>query len=131
MQKHPILMVSTDGVNLSIPTYLHNISISLNGDDQLNPGPKNKSDIKFSVCHLILNSIAAHNYAKVFLLKAYIAVCKFYIVCISETYLHCNIASDDGNLETSGYNLIRSANPFKVNVMVFVFIIQRSAFNIS
>ena len=96
----------TVAFNLSIATWLYNISISLSGDVQLNPGLKNKSDIKFSIFHWNLNSIAAHNYAKVFLLKAYIAVCNFDIVCISETYLNSCIASDGGNLETSGYNLI-------------------------
>ena len=69
----------------------------------------------------VLNSIVAHNYVKVFLLRTYVAVCKFDRVCISETYLESSITSDDGNLETSGYNLIRSDNPFKVSVMVFCF----------
>ena len=77
---------------------------------QLNPGPKNNSDINF-FCQWNLNSIEAHNYAKVFLLKAYIAVYKFDIICISEIHLDSSIASDDGNLEILGYNLIRSDHP--------------------
>ena len=83
-------------VNVSIATWVYNILISLSGDVQLNPGPKNKSDVNFSICHLNLNSIAAHNYAKVLLLQAYIAVYKFDIICISETYLDTSITSDDG-----------------------------------
>ena len=58
------------------------------------------------LCHWNLNSIATRNYAKVFLLKAYIAVYNFDIVCISETYLDPSITSDTGNLEILGYNLI-------------------------
>ena len=98
--------------------------ISLSADVQLNPGPKNKSDVNFSICHWNLNSIAAHNYTKVFLLKAYIAVYKldiicifffffffFFFFCISKTYLDTSIKSHNGNLEILGYNLIRSDHP--------------------
>ena len=53
----------------------------------------------------------AQNYAKVFLLKAYIAVYKFHIICISKTYLDTSITSDNSNLEILGYNLIRSDHP--------------------
>ena len=59
--------------------------MSLNGDVQPNPGRKNKyQDINFALCHWNLDSIAPHNYSNVFLLKAYISVYKFDIVCISE-----------------------------------------------
>ena len=122
---------------MSIPKWVYSILISLSGDVQLNPGPKNKSDVNFSICYWNLNSISAHNYAKVFLLKAYIAVYKFDITCISETYLDTSITSDDGNLEVLGYNLIRSDHPSNskrggvciyynhpiVSVVVFAFII--------
>ena len=122
---------------MSIPKWVYNILISLSGEVQLNPGPKNKSDVNFSICYWNLNSISAHNYAKVFLLKAYIAVYKFDITCISETYLDTSIISDDGNLEVLGYNLIRSDHPSNskrggvciyynhpiVSVVVFAFII--------
>ena len=43
---------------------------------------------------------------KVLLLEAYIAVLKFDIVCISQTYLDSSSRYDDGNLEITGYNLI-------------------------
>ena len=97
--------------NVSVATWVYNILISLSGDVQLNPGPKNKSDINVSICHWNLNSIAADNYAEFFFLKAYIAVYKFDIVCISERYLDSNITTDDGNLEIFGYNLIQSDHP--------------------
>ena len=75
--------------------------------------PKKKSDVNFSICHWNLNSIAAHNYAKVFLLKAYIVFYKFYIICFSKTYLNISITPEDGNLEILGYNLIRSTHSSK------------------
>ena len=46
-----------------------------------------------------------------FLLRAYIANHKFDIICLSETYLDSTVASDDENLEITGYNLVRSDHP--------------------
>ena len=96
---------------MSVTTWVHIILIPLSGDVQLNPGPKTKSDINVSICYWNLNSIAADNYAEVFLLKAYIAVYQFDIVCISERYLDSNITIDDGNLEIFGYILMQSHHP--------------------
>ena len=48
-----------------------------------------------------------------FLLRAYIAIHKFDVICLSETYLDSSTTSDDDNLAISGYNLIRSDHPFK------------------
>ena len=48
---------------------------------------------------LNLNSISAHNDAKVFLLKAYIAIHKSDITCISETHLDSSTSFDDSNLK--------------------------------
>ena len=70
-----VLPFLTIGVSVSIAAWVYSILISLSGDVQLNPGRKNKSDVNFSKCHWNLNSILAHNCAKVFLVKAYIAVC--------------------------------------------------------
>ena len=72
-------------MNVRITIWLYIISISLSGDVQLNPGPKDKSGSAFSACHWNLNSITAHSYAKVLLLEVYIGAQKFDIVCISET----------------------------------------------
>ena len=80
----------------------------LGGDVELNPGPEHSSSNAFYIGHWILNSISAHNYVKVFLFKAYIAIHKFDIICISETYLDSSPPFDDNNLEISGYNLVHS-----------------------
>ena len=63
---------------------------------------------KKSTCHWNLNNIAAHNFAKLVLLKAYNSVHKFNIICLSETYLYSNILPDDSNLEIAGYTLVHS-----------------------
>ena len=44
-------------------------------------------------------------------LKAFITVHKFDIICLSQTYLDTSVASDDDNLEISGYSLVRSNHP--------------------
>ena len=62
----------------------------------------------FEICHWNLNSLLTYNYNKLFLLRAYIAVHKFDVICLSETYLDSTVASDDGNLEITGFNLVRS-----------------------
>ena len=62
-----------------------------------------------SVCYWNLNSICAHNFTKLSLLRAYVSVHKFDNICLLETYLDSSI--DDISLEISGYYLIRSDYP--------------------
>ena len=92
----------------SLP-WLYSLLILLSADVELNPGPKRVSISNSSKCHWNLNSISAHNC--LFLLKAYIAIHKFKIICLSEIYLDSSTTSDDDNLAISGYNLIRSDHP--------------------
>ena len=94
-----------------IATWLYSVLILLGGDVELNPGSKQSSINAFSICHWNLNSLSAHNYAKIFLLKAHIAIHRLDIICISETYLDSSTSLDDNNLEIFGYNLIRSDHP--------------------
>ena len=56
-------------------------------------------------------SIAAHNFAKLVLLKAYYSVHKFDIICLSEMYFDSNILPDDSNLKIPYYNLVRFDHP--------------------
>ena len=55
--------------------------------------------------------MSAYSYTKLSSLKAFIAVHKFDIICLSETYLDSSVAPDDDNLEISGYSLVRSDHP--------------------
>ena len=45
---------------------------------------------------------------KISLLKAYITVHKFDIICLSETYLDSSTRPDDDNLEIEGYDIARA-----------------------
>ena len=83
----------------------------LSGDVEMNPGPKLISKESFSICQWKLNDITAHNYTKILLLKAYIAVYKFDIIFLSETFLESKTLPDEDNLDISGYNLVRSDQP--------------------
>ena len=94
-----------------IATWLHSVLLLLDGDVKINTGPKQSSINAFSICHWNLNSLSAHNYEKIFLLKGYIAIHGFDIICISETYLDSSTSPDDRNLEISGCNLVRSDHP--------------------
>ena len=90
---------------------MHSLLIILSADVEHNPGPKRASTSNISICHWNLNSISAHNYTKLFLLKAYIAIHKFDIICLPETCLDFSTISEDNNLAISGYNLRRSDYP--------------------
>ena len=83
----------------------------LSGDIEKNPVPKKNFRQIFSIGHWNLNSLVAHNFTKVALLKARLSVQKFDIFCISETYINSGITEDDNSLRIPGYNLIRSDHP--------------------
>ena len=69
-----------------IVTWLFSVLLFLGGDVELNLEPKQCSTNTSSICHWNLSGIS-HNYEKIFLLKAYIAIHKFDVICLSETYL--------------------------------------------
>ena len=56
---------------LGILVWLYSCLITFSGDSEVNPGPKNSVSECLSICHWNLNSISAHDYFKLFLLKAY------------------------------------------------------------
>ena len=74
-------------------------------------GSKRTPKASLSIFHWNLNSISAHNYARLSLLKAYLAFHKLDIICLSETYINSSISPGDETLEISGYNLVRSDHP--------------------
>ena len=71
--------------------WVYSVRIKMNGDIEMNPGPKPSFCNKFSICHWNLNSISAYNFIKLSLLHAYICIHNFDILCLSETYLDSNI----------------------------------------
>ena len=91
--------------------------IGMSEDVELNLGPKRNScqSQSFSICHWNLNSLIAHSFAKVSLLAAYLSVNKFYVVCLSETFLNSKILTDDENLQVPGYNIARADHPSNIN----------------
>ena len=96
---------------LGVLVWLCSCLIILRGDVEVNSGPKNSVSECLSIYHWNLNSISAHDYSKLFLLKAYISVHKSDITCSSEIYLDSTVPLDDDNLVISWYNLIRSDHP--------------------
>ena len=90
--------------------WLYSLAIKLSGNIEENPGPKPNSCDCLSICHWNLNSIPAHNFINLSLLRAYISINKADITCLSETYLDSSILSDDDNFELPGYNLVRTDN---------------------
>ena len=72
--------------------------IKIIGDVEENPGPRRYSAQYLIICHLNINSIAAHNFIKVALSKAYLSVHEMDIICLSETYLDSSVPVDDNNL---------------------------------
>ena len=61
--------------------------LSLCGDVELNPGPNQNTTEKRFICQQNLNSIGAHSFARLVLLKAYNSIHKFDVTCLSETYI--------------------------------------------
>ena len=91
--------------------WVHALLIRQRGDIEMNPGPKPNPCHRFSICHWNLNSLAADNYLKVSLLRAYVAITKFDVVYLSETYLDSSYLSDNDNFYLPGYNLVRADHP--------------------
>ena len=82
------------------------------GDIESNPWPRRSdSCYSFSICHWNLNSMTARNFEKINLLEAYNTIKKFYVICLSESYLDSSIASDNDNLNIKCYKLYRTDHP--------------------
>ena len=104
--------------------WVHALLIRQSGDIEMNPGPKPNHCHSFSICHWNLNSLAAHNYLAVSLLRAYVAIEKFDGVCLSETYLDSSNLSDDDNFYLPGYILVRADHPSNAKKVVFASILK-------
>ena len=76
-----------------------------------NPGLKSYSAQYSATCHWSLSSIAAPNFIKIALLKAYLSFHKMDIVYLSETYLDSSIPVDDDNLQIPGHGSVGADHP--------------------
>ena len=79
------------------------------------------------VCHRNFNSISAHNYIKISLLRAYISTHKFDVTYISKTYLD---SDDDNNLKTAVHNLVRADHPTRWCLYLFQLLLFLRLLNI-
>ena len=70
-------------VKLLLSIWVEILLLSLSGDVEMNPDLRRNFDAAFSICHWNLNSIAAHNYAKLSLLKTCISIYSFDVI-----YMH-------------------------------------------
>ena len=86
----------------------------LHGDIESNPGPRNSKNDLPSFCHWNLNSLPAHNFSKMLLLKVYNAIYKYDIICLFETFLDSSIPPDHVSLELEGYKVVRADHPNNV-----------------
>ena len=98
--------------------WLYLITLNRSGDIEKNPGPKLNCCHRFFINHWNLDSISARNFLKLSLLRAYITVHKFDVICLSVTYLESPILhdddDDDDNLQIPAYNLYREDHPFNI-----------------
>ena len=107
-----VLFLFLIGFLLNTNFGLQRLLILLSGNVEINPGPTRTPKASLSICHWNLNSISAHNYTKLSLLRVYLVFHKFDIICLSETYLNSSTPPDDDTLQISGYNLVRSDHLF-------------------
>ena len=98
--------------------------IFLSENIKTDPGPTPTSGKCFSICHWNLNSITAHNYAKLSLLTAYNKVHSFDIIFLSETYLNPktppNIITRICNFQVMICSVLISFPIMKREVFVFI-----------
>ena len=87
--------------------WLSSILIKLGFDVEENLDPRPRLCQSLSICHWNVNSVSAHNFSKVFLLRAYISTHKFDVIRISQTFLNFDTEFDDENLKIEGYNIVR------------------------
>ena len=108
---HIILHISLIFLYVNNHFWFFEIVLKLSGYVEENPAAKPSCSQSFSICLWNLNSISAHNYIKLSLLRDYVSTYKFDVICISETYLNSDTSTVDENLEIVRYTLIRADHP--------------------
>ena len=99
------------GFSLNTSSWLQILLVLLSDDVEINSRRRHTPKASLSICYWNLNSISAHNYVKLSLLRAYLAFQKFNIICLSETCLNSSNSHADETLEISGYSLVPSDHP--------------------
>ena len=111
-----------------ILNYLIELSLNLilqHGDIEPKPGTRGKHSQYLSFCHWNLNSLPAHNYAKLPLLQVFNTLHKFDLICLLETYLDSSILTEEKSLIIDGYKLLRADNSSEIPKKVeFAYIIK-------
>ena len=75
----------------------------------MNPGPKELSSLAF--IHWNLNRIAAHDFAKIYLIQFYALSYNTDIIFLSQIFLDSSIKASDANINVSGYNSLPFDHP--------------------
>ena len=83
----------------------------LSGNIETNGGQRRNLNNRFISCHCNLNDSCGHSFAKVQLVKAYLALRKFNIVCLSKTYLNSSFSFDDDNFDITDYSIVKADHP--------------------
>ena len=89
---------------------VHTLLIRQSGDTESNPGHRFNRCHRFSIFHWNLNSLTAHNYLKVSLLRVYVAVKKCDVVYLSETYL------GSSNLKVLDVQMLHECINFEIKI---------------
>ena len=97
--------------------YLCSLSL-FHRDIESKPGPRNSKNHLPSFCHWNLNSLPAHNFAKMLILKAYNAI------CLSETYLDSSVPLDQVSLDWRAISWFAQTILIMLNEVEFVFTIR-------
>ena len=67
---------------------------------------QNLSHVK--LLNLPLERVSAHSFSEVILLRTYISIHKFRVICTSATFLNADTAFDYYNLKIEGHDIVRS-----------------------
>ena len=90
----------------------------------MNLGPRPNPCHSFSIFNWNLNSLTTHNYVKVSLLQARVAIKKFDVICLPEIYRDSSNLSDDDNFNLPGYHVVRADHPSNAKKVAFASILK-------
>ena len=87
------------------------------------PVAKTKPNDNLLVYHWNMNSIPSHNFQKIAVRESFVAMHKFDIICMSESFL--NNSYEDNDLNLNGYSFLRAEHPSNAKKGEFVFITRK------